>query len=340
MKKKAILLFVVILVLLNGCGCVVTETDVPGIVYTDTLVSSSTSTPLPTSTYTPSPTNTPVPTATDTPTPTITHTPTNTPTPIPTEPPAEWDLNPSYVQTIVTEYMGVKLNLELITDSSLSPDITKIRLEDGFDHVLAAVIARDIFWLWWAKGPEPHNFDPHTFDVSALDVEFVSFMGLWEKAQETNDPEDWEKVQINRIRANDLNDGYGYQMNPYNLWMMYDGDTPEGITGIKSFSIAYVYTTEVINIQPVWASSYVGEFIRGYGMNIDKDKLIVYLGDTDFRYAEQPGGCGVSCVPAYSILDFVPMSAMSSVEVGYKRFAGTGDKVYVRELINHLIVEP
>ncbi len=77
-------------------------------------------------------------------------------------------------------------------------------------------------------------------------------------------------------------------MNPYNLWMMYEGETPEGITGIKTFSIAYVYTTEVNNIQPVWVSSYVGEFIKGYGMNIDKDKLIIYIGSTDFRYANKP----------------------------------------------------
>jgi hypothetical protein len=340
MKKKAILSFVVILVLLNGCGCVATKTDVPGVVYTNTSVPTSTSTPLPTSTYTPSPTNTPVPTATDTPTPTITHTPTNTPTPIPTEPPVEWDLDPSYVQTIVTEYMGVKLNLELITDSSLSSDITKIRLEDGFEHFLARAIAGDIFWLWWAKGPEPHSFDPHTFDITEFDDEFVSFMSLWEKAQETNDPEDWEKVQINRIRANDLNDGNGYQMNPYNLWMMYEGETPEGITGIKTFSIAYVYTTEVNNIQPVWVSSYVGEFIKGYGMNIDKDKLIIYIGSTDFRYANKPGSCGDSCFAADSIFSFGSMTITSSINTGYKKFATKEEWAYVDDLIGHLIVEP
>jgi hypothetical protein len=239
--------------------------------------------------------------------------------------------------------MGVKLNLELITDSSLSPDITKIRLEDGFDRVLAAVIARDIFSLWWAKGPVPHNFDSHSidsFDLSSLDEEFVSFMSLWEKAQETNNPEDWEKVQINRIRANDLNDGNGYQMNPYNLWMMYEDETPEGITGIKSFSVAYVYTTEVTNIQTVWASSYVGEFIKGYGMNIDKDKLIVYIGSTNFRYANKPGSCGDSCFAAVSIFRFVPMTIMSSVKVGYEKLMSTGDRVYTRELRKHIIVEP
>ena len=122
--------------------------------------------------------------------------------------------------------MGVKFNLELITDSSLNPEITKIELEDGFEHTLAAVVAVDMFEIWWVKGPVPHKYDKNDFDLVELQDEFNSFMGLWAKAQETNNPEDWKRVQINRILANNLNDNNGYQMNYYNFWMMYGGDIP------------------------------------------------------------------------------------------------------------------
>jgi hypothetical protein len=334
MKKKRMLLSLVLVMLLNGCGYIV---EGPNTQPSETPTTVFTNTAIPTSTHTLEPTSTPTQTPKDTPTPSPT--PTLVPTPAFTS--VENDLSPSFAQSISIEYMGVKFNLELITDSSLAPAITKIRLEDGFEHTLAAVVAVDMFELWWAKGPVPHNFDPHTIDLSELREEFASFMSLWAKAQETNNPEDWGKVQIDRILANDLNDGNGYQMNYHNFWMMYDGETPAGITGVKTFSIAFVYTTGVNNIQVAWTSSYSGEFIKGYGMNLDNDKLIVYLGDTDFRLAgDVPWGCGVSCIPAQLVLNFIPMALKSSVTTGYKRFPNDEDRLFVFDLRDHLFVTP
>jgi len=335
---KLILLFIVFILLFNGCTYVIADPVAPTVEKKPPVVPTQTAEPTPTFTQLPTltPTNTPEPT--DTPTPTLVPTPTEIPTPVFAS--VENDLNPAYIQTISTDYMGVKFNLELITDSSLGPEITKIRLEGGFEHVLAAVIAKDIFEIWWAKGPVPHSFDPHNFNLSEVRADFESFMSLWSRAQETNDPEDWEKVQINKIFANDLNDDRGYQMNPYNFWVMFDGETPDGITSVKTFSVAFVDTLEVKNIQISWVSSFPGEFTAGYGMNIDKDRLIVYLGDTDFRYAEISGGCGVSCVPASYVLRFVPMTITSSVSVGYQKFVSSDDAVLIYDLRDYLIVSP
>jgi len=323
--------------LFNGCTYVIADPVVttaekkPSVVPTLTVEPTLTFTPLPTltSTNTPEPTNTPTPIPT----------PTNIPTP--TFISVENDLNPSFAQAILVEYMGVKFNLELITDSSLNPEITKIKLVEGFEYTLAAVVAKVFFEIWWAKGPVQHNFDPHTFDLSEVEDEFNYFMSLWALAQETNNFEDWEKVQINSVYANNLNDGNGYQMNPYNFWIMYDGEPPEGIIGVKTYSIVFVDPTEAKNLQISWVSSYPGDFLAGYGMNIDNNRLIVYLGNTYFRMADDvPWGCGLSCVPASDTLLFVPMAIMSSVNVGFKRFANDSDRILTFNLRDNLIVVP
>jgi hypothetical protein len=266
MKKKAILLFVVILMLLNGCGCVVTETNVPSVVYTNTSVPTSTPTPLPTYTNTPSPTETPVPTATNTPTPTLVPTPT-------LGIPVENDLNPSHVQTIVTEYMGVKFNLELITDSSMNPEITKVIIDE---EMFTYVMAKNILRIWWVKGSPGKSID----DIAISDDDLKSFMSLWAKAQETNDPEDWQKVQIDNLYANDLNDGEGYVQRPYSVWFMYNGDEepPDGVKPITLVSVALMEKVTPNNASE--AHGFLGSDF--YGANLNEYNMIFYLGFKDY----------------------------------------------------------
>ena len=268
MKKKAILLFVVILMLLNGCGCVVTETNVPSVVYTNTSVPTSTPTPLPTYTNTPSPTETPVPTATNTPTPTLVPTPT-------LGIPVENDLNPSHVQSMSTEYMGVKLNLELITDSSLSPEITKISVNE---EMFAQVMARNIFRIWWVKGSPGKSVD----DIPTED-DFKSFMSLWAKAQETNDPEDWQKVQIDNLYANDLNDGEGYVQRPYSAWFMYNGDSVSDVLAVNIVSVVLAENSKINNAKNT--SGFTNTYLS-YGLNINNYQMLFYLGDKPYVWKE------------------------------------------------------
>ncbi len=86
--------------------------------------------------------------------------------------------------------------------------------------------------------------------------------------------------------------------------------------------------------------SYSGEFIVGYGLNLDKDRLLVYLGHTTFRRAEKPLGCGVSCIPAWSVRFFTPITIMSSISAGYKRYPSDVDITVSWNLRDHLIVAP
>jgi len=263
MKKKTILLFVVFLMLLNGCGYVVTpsvQSEQPSVVPTDTPVPTSTPTPLPTSTLT----NTPTPV------------PTSTPTLIPTPTlsiPVENDLNPSHVQTMSTEYMDVKFNLELITDSSMNPEITKVTIDE---EMFTYVMAKNIFRIWWVKGSPGKSTD----DIPTED-DFMSFMRLWAKAQETNGPEDWKKVQIDNLYANDLNDGEGYVQRPYSIWFMYIGDEtpPDDVVPITLMSVALVKTGVPKNVSEAYG------FLRNanvYGANLNDYSIVFYIGLGDY----------------------------------------------------------
>lgn len=268
MKKRLMFLFMVFVLLFNGCGYVVTPgvpSEQPSVVLTDTPV--PTLTPLPTETSTPRPTDTPLPTATNTPTPTLVPTPT-------LGIPVENDLNPSYVQTIVTEYMGVKFNLELITDSSMNPEITKVTVDE---EMFTYVMAKNIFRIWWLKGSPGKSLE----DIAISDDDFKLFMRLWAKAQETNDPEDWQKVQIDNLYANDLNDGEGYVQRPYSVWFMYNGDEkpPDGVNPITLISVALVKTGVPKNVSEAHG------FLRNanvYGANLNDYSIVFYIGLGDY----------------------------------------------------------
>ncbi len=265
MKKKAILIFVVFVILLNGTACVLTDSNAPGeqaeLTFTDTLIPSSTPTLSPTLTNTPCPTNTPVPTSTNTPTPTLVPTPT-------LGIPVENDLNPSHVQTMSTEYMGVKLNLELITDSSLGPDITKITVDEA---LFGQAMARNIFRIWWVKGSPGKSAD----DIPTED-DFKSFMTLWAKAQETNDSEDWQKVQIDNLYANDLNDGNGYFQKPYSVWFMYSGDDVNDVLAVNIVSVVLARDSKIKNAQ--YTSGFSNSYLS-YGLNLNQYQMLFYLAD-------------------------------------------------------------
>ena len=185
----------------------------------------------------------------------------------------EHDLRPHYVETVDREYKGVHIHAELITDESVSGSIEKVTVTQG---VFAEFVARTIFETWWTKGSEGHKGVPTREDLNA-------FMELWKKAQETNDPADWEKVALHDIYANDLNDGIPYHnqdgslnpeaQKPYTIWPMYFGDKepPEGIKGIDNFAVV-VAGSRIKNITINDKSDYGS----GSGTNLDGKILYVY----------------------------------------------------------------
>ena len=263
--------------LLNGCGCVVTEPNVPSnnqsdFVNTDTLVPTSTPTPLPTYTNTPSPTETPVPTATDTPTPTITNTPTNTPTPISTEPPVEWDLDPYIEKYIDYDLNGIRVKAGVIIDRSLEPIIESFEITD---EDLAKIVIRSLFVVWYGRNnPDATWLKKDQMRRIEIPIkELNSFEELLARAQETGDEADWRKVQINDVWVNDLSDGYGYIQKPYSFWPMYDGETPQDVIGMKSFTIA-IFRTNSSSVRNMFRI----DAISGFGMNMYDGHLTYYSG--------------------------------------------------------------
>ncbi len=315
MKKKAILLFVVILMLLNGCGCVVTEPNVPSndqpdVVNTDTLVPTSTPTPLPTYTNTPSPTSTSVPTATDTPTPTVTNTPTNTPTPIPTEPPVEWDLDPYIEKYIDYDLNGIRVKAGVIIDRSLEPIIESFEITD---EDLAKIVIRSLFVVWYGRNNPDATWlkKDQRRRIEIPIKELNSFEGLLARAQETGDEADWRKVQINDVWVNDLSDGYGYIQKPYSFWPMYDGETPQDVIGMKSFTIA-LFRTTTYSVRNMFRLG-----VSGFGMNMYDGNLTYYGGyDYDPQYCKYTKRKVTECLQSAVTSRFSYMASLVVMTTG------------------------
>lgn len=222
----------------------------------------------------------PVPTATRVPTlvistvpasPTETLAPTAIPTATATEAPAEIDLKPHYEQNVSVEYMGVKIDASLITDESLDPTITKVTVGD---RAYAEFIARSIYKVWLKKGG-PDGTGP------AAATTFEEFMKLWSAAQQSGKEEDWRQVQIKNIWANDIPTP-GYVQQPYTIWFMHEGQTPEDVRGISRISVALVKTSKMENIT-AFANN---EDDMGMGTNFEDEHLYFYVGlDNSFYSA-------------------------------------------------------
>jgi hypothetical protein len=173
----------------------------------------------------------------------------------------EMDLDINHEQEVVMEYMGVKINSSLITDKSLDPVIKEVTISN--ESAYAEFIARSIHKVWLQKGGV-NGTGPET------ETSFEDFMKLWATAQKSGLTEDWEKVQLKNIWANDLKDGNGYVQKPETLWMMYDGQAPEGVRGIGKMSVALVKATKTENI------TVLNQDNQGYGTNITNNDLIIY----------------------------------------------------------------
>ena len=215
-----------------------------------TMEESSTTTPVINSTNT-----IVVPTSTETSTPTLVPTATfaveeNRPTPI-------------YTETVSKNLWGVNITVNLITDNSFSPAIKKVTMNE---EKLVEFVARTMFRVWWANGNTKHTGTPTEKDLQ-------SFITLWAQAQNSGSPADWEKVEFT-IYANDLNDSSGVVEKPYKIWLMYEGETPDGVRGISEISFVLLNSKKFIHI------SFINEEVGfGYETVLDDDVFLVYCAD-------------------------------------------------------------
>jgi len=274
MIKKTIVLIVVLLstLFMNSCAVPV-SVSFPIVDDSTEIVSTPTKTLIPTLTAT----QTPTPIPTETPTQTMTHTPTATytPTTVPIfegELPVEWDLNPIYVQKVEGEYEGIHLKVSFITDGSWGDYVKAITIKD---EALLEVAARIIFRTWWCKGNNPRGwYDAHMPST----MRTSHFLDYWKKAQETGSVYDWQRVQLNNIWANDLNDGNGYTQEPYTFWPMYEGEAPYGVRSFDEIIFVFVRTSQVQNVTLLESSKIVADQLFSLGTNTFDDKIVIYLG--------------------------------------------------------------
>jgi hypothetical protein len=187
----------------------------------------------------------------------------------------EFDLHPVFIESVLNEYKGVNISTTFITDGCLSPMVKKIYINHNFKNsygeksevAISHFTARLFFNIWWSNGIEKHE-GPKT------EEEFDQFMELWARAQQMNDPKDWEKVQFMVKGVNDLNDGNGYKKDNIVVWPMFSGNTPEGIVGIKEFNIAFVRNNAGIKNMITFNQ---GGWDVSLGTNLNNDILFSYV---------------------------------------------------------------
>lgn len=260
------------MILMNSCAVPV-SVSVPIVDKPTEIVSTPTNTLILTLTAT----QTPTPIPTETPTPTMTHTPTatHTPTTVPIfdgELPVEWDLNPIYVQKVEGEYEGIHLKVSFITDGSWGDYVKAITIKD---EALLEVAAKIIFRTWWCKGNNPRGwYDAHMPST----IRTSHFLDYWKKAQETGSVYDWQRVQLNNIWANDLNDGNGYTQEPYTFWPMYEGEAPYGVRSFDEVIFVFVRTSQVQNVTSIMSNQRYIDLGKSYGTNILDGNFIIYFG--------------------------------------------------------------
>ena len=251
---RSIFIITIILFLLTACGAAA-QPAAPTAAWTAAI----------------SPTNTLVPT----------ETPTSTPTESPA--PAESDLRPAYTETIAGELLGVKITTNLITDESLDPIITAIKINDHYTNsegknskdALTEFTARTFYKVWLKKGGVDGT-------GTKTDVTFEEYMAMWAEAQASGREEDWREVQIT-IKANDIATE-GYEPIPTTIWFGYTGVAPEGVRAIDEFDIAFIKGNKVKNIDIVEINYNIG-----LGTNIADKNLVMYLGITTFKDATHVG---------------------------------------------------
>jgi len=278
LKTKFIIVLILIVILLNACVPVETI-SVPTSTYPTIELPTQTSTNTTFATSTPKP----LPSATNTPLPTIDKHP-----PIPTViRPVEWDLEPFIEKRVDTVWNGVRIKVNLLVDSSYQGIIDSLSIPD---LLLAEVAAKAIYGAWFKN---THYMDiiryyrsdwfwEYDYGEYAQTGKFEEFLGLWQKAQESGEFSDWTQVRLTNIRANNLDDGNGYNQKPYSILPMYFGEPFEGYLGFDQFSIVLVkgsateYTSDSIYITPKFKNEGVSRD-TGTGTNYSEENLMVYL---------------------------------------------------------------
>lgn len=186
---------------------------------------------------------------------------------------AELDINPVHTETAQGEFMGVDMKVNLITDKSLDPSITKIEADptyvnqygEKFNDAMLHFTAMTFYKVWLEKGG-PNGTGPET------EVSFDDYMTMWAEAQNGQRP--WSDMQIT-ILANEIATE-GYDAKPTVIYPFYDGDNTTQISPtvrtIDNFNLAFINGGKVNNIILRNLEQKIG-----YGINTYDNNLYFYL---------------------------------------------------------------
>lgn len=279
MEKRLVFLSIAICLFFTSCVVVAqpsvpAETEQPEFAATEAVPVNTNTPDIPAETATP----TLLPTSIVTSLPTIDKHP---PTPT-VERPVEWDIDPYIEYEIEGEYKGVKIKASVIIDRSLEPLVEGIYVNK---NLLSEVIAKSLAYVWFFRHGDYTDIN-NLFQYERITSDQMDrWFGLWAKAQETGLEYYWRQVQLDNIRANDLNDGNGYVQKPYSFWLMYDGPTPYGITAIDKITIVMLDTpkADIRNVTVIRAMT--GVVVAS---NLDEKRLFFYTGK-DMSYYIKDG---------------------------------------------------
>lgn len=271
-KNSLILLSMVICLLISGCVSVIEPINATESIQPESIAANT----VPENPITPTIPATPTQElVAETPLPTKSLPSTLTPTPTEILP-VEWDVDPYIIKDIEGEYRGVKIKARFIVDRSLEDIVESVEINE---NLYAEMIVKILATVWYAREKtEPWEI--------VQPVELFKWIDVWAKAQETGSEYYWSQVQLNRIWANDLNDGNAYLEKSYNFRPMYEGVCPYGVTAIDkiTFVVLDVDKSNIFNVDTFSRSETKSRLVGG--SNVDNQNLYYYTGrDTNYNAA-------------------------------------------------------
>ena len=164
--------------------------------------------------------------------------PTPTETVTPTEAVVESIIDPIFTASMEGSYKGVNVKLNIVTDKSISPKVTKLDFNPNFVNSQGEnskeALAKFVTWIFY-KTKEANNGKVVT------DEGYVQFLADWADAQASNgDMTKWDKVKVS-IKVDDPAVA-GYNPESKDFYPMYSGPSVEGVNSINEMDIVFVDT--------------------------------------------------------------------------------------------------
>lgn len=262
-------------------------------------------------------------------------------TPTPTEIlPVEWDIDPYIIEEIEGVYRGVTIKARLIVDRSLEDIVESVEVNDD---IFAELMAKMLATVWYAR----EKSTPYEI---AKPPEFIKWVDSMAKAQETGYEYYWRYTQLNRIWANDINDGNGYVEKLYNFWPTYEGVSPYGVVGIEKITIV-IFDVDKTGIRNFDTFSGSTKSRSVSGCSVDNGNLLFYSGcdikalaadileSTKYDYNPYTQKSATQYALQLRLVTFIDYLIYNDADVIFEENSGVGNSIWglVKQAIKYEI---